>query len=254
MRSHHKVALSAFIATISTLATAHASPLAVDPNARLSLGLNVAYGSDGYHSKDSLKVMPHAFYDNNRWYIEGGEAGFYAYKSKTDHARLGFVYDGQSFDPKDSDYQALDKRKPSILAQVSYTKITPIGGFRLKVAHDALGNHNGTTISLSHISRFQHQKTTVYPSLGLTWYDGNYNDYYYGINTQESVRSGIAPHQVKASISPFVSLMANHALNHRFDVFVQGRAEWLSDKQKQSPITDDDIATTLRLGLGYKFD
>ncbi|WP_432480566.1 MipA/OmpV family protein [Moraxella sp. ZY200743] len=233
----------------------HAQSLPVNPDARLSLGLNVAYGKNAYQADDILVVSPHGFYDNNRWYIEGGEAGFYPYKDNKHHARIGLAYDGPSFNPKNSKgtLQGLDKRKASAQALISYMYVSPIGGFKAKVATDALSHHDGTVITLSHISRFEHDKFTIYPTVGVNWYDKNYNSYYYGVSSAESNRTGIDAYQPNSGFAPFASAMINYEMKDNITLFANQRIEWLASAQKNSPMTDDKITSTTRLGVSYRF-
>ena len=101
-----KFAASAlFLAFVSL--TAHAQSLPVDPDARLSLGVNVGYTASAYKADNTVGFAPQGFYDNHRWYIEGGELGFYPYKDSKHHARIGVGYDGRSFDPDDADDEIL---------------------------------------------------------------------------------------------------------------------------------------------------
>lgn len=235
--------------------TTYAQSLPVNPDARLSLGVNVAYNATAYKADNALTVSPHGFYDNNRWYIEGGEAGFYPYKDGKHHARIGVAYDGTSFDPKDADgsLQGLDKRKASAQALASYMYVSPVGGFKAKIATDALSRHDGTVVSLSHISRFTHNKLTIYPTVGVNWHDKNYNNYYYGVSDAESRRTGVSAYQADAGFSPFVSAMVNYDMNDDISLFANQRIEWLSSAQKDSPMVDGNIESTTRVGVSYRF-
>lgn len=234
---------------------AHAERLPVDTTAQLKLGLNLSHSNDAYKSDSALAVAPHGFYDNHRWYIEGGEAGYYPYKDNQHHARLGIAYDGTSFDPDDAhlDIKGLDERKASVMAHASYMYVSPIGGFKAKIATDALSRHDGTVVTLSHISRFKKDKFTIYPSFGVAWQDKHYNNYYYGVSAGESVRTGVSEYKAGDGISPFASVMVNYDMNDRISVFANQRIEWLSSAQKDSPMTDDKLASTTRLGVSYQF-
>lgn len=75
-----KFAASAFVLAFVSL-TAHAQSLPVDPDARLSLGVNVGYTASAYKADNTVGFAPQGFYDNNRWYIEGGELGFILIKT-----------------------------------------------------------------------------------------------------------------------------------------------------------------------------
>lgn len=247
----------ASLATICVLSLgqAHAERLPIDTDATLRLGLNVGYVADAYRTDNAISVLPQGFYDDNRWYIEGSEAGFYPYKDNKHHARIGVTYDGSSFDPDDADttLQGLDERKESILAHASYMYISPIGGLKAKVATDVLSRHQGTTVTLSHISRFTKDKFTIYPSFGAIWRDKNHTNYYYGVSTQESARTGISAYQADDSVSPFAAVMVNYDLNDKIDLFAHQRIEWLSSTQKDSPLVDGSLDSTTRVGINYKF-
>lgn len=228
--------------------------LPVDPNAKFELGLNVGYTADAYQADNTLSVLPHAFYDNNRLYFEGGEAGIYAYKDNKHHLRAGLAYDGRSFEPSDADslaLQHLDKRKASVVAQANYMYITPVGGIRAKLAKN-IGT-DGMAVSLAHISRFEHNKATIYPSFGITWHDKAYNRYYYGISESESAKSGLSSYAPDASVSPFASLTVMYDLTDKIGLMGNQRLEWLSNEQKNSPMVDGKLNSTTRIGLSYKF-
>lgn len=235
-----------FIVLLSIFTTAHADPL--------ELGLSVGYVADGTKADNGVSVLPYAFYDNERFYIEGGEAGVYAYKDKHHHARLGLGYDGRSFNPsdaKDIHLNQLNKRKSHVTAQASYMLITPVGGIRAKLAQN-LGN-DGMAVSLAHVSRFKVNKAILYPSAGITWHNKEYNRYHYGINEQEAQKSGLGIYTPNDSISPFVSLTALYDVNDKIGIMGNQRLEWLGDSQKASPLTDGKLYSTTRIGVHYKF-
>lgn len=237
-------------------AAAHAQSLPIDPDASLRLGVNATYNATAYHAKDPVSVMPQAFYDNHRWYIEGAEAGFYPYKDNKHHVRAGLTYDGRNFDPSDADtpeLSKLDKRKWSALAHASYMYITPYGGLKAKATTDVLDRHDGQTVSLSHLSRFNKDAWTVYPEFGATWHSKDYNQYYYGISDAEALRTNDSAYQADSGWSPFVTATVNYQVTPKVSAFFNQRVEWLSSTQKNSPMTDDKIDSKTRLGLNYHF-
>lgn len=255
MRSEGKTKMQKLIPlAILSLPSIALAQLPIDPNAKLQLGLNVGYTADAYQADNALSVLPHAFYDNNRLYFEGGEMGVYAYKDSTHHVRAGLAYDGRSFDPSNADtteLQKLDKRKASVVAQANYMYITPVGGIRAKLAKN-IGT-DGMTASLAHVSRFEYNKATIYPSFGITWHDKAYNRYYYGISESESVKSGLSSYAPDADISPFASLTVMYDLTDKVGLMGNQRLEWLSNEQKNSPMVDGKFNSTTRIGLSYKF-
>lgn len=247
------------IHALALLPLATVSPegrLAVNEDARLSVGVNVTHHSKAHANDDDFTIMPQAFYDNNRWYIEGAEAGYYPYKDNKNHLRVGVSYDGRDFDPSDAtqdSLKSLDKRDWSALAHASYMHITPYGGLKAKITTDALNRHNGQTITLSHLSKFTKDKVTIYPEFGVTWQSKKYNQYYYGVSAEESARSGVESYQADSGFVPFVTATASYQLNDHLSVFGNQRVEWLSSTQKNSPMTDGALDSKTRLGVNYKF-
>ncbi|MDO5652411.1 MAG: MipA/OmpV family protein [Moraxella sp.] len=251
MKIHHLLALTPLLPI-----SAMAGSLPIDNSARLSIGANVGYVASAYDTDNKVSILPQAFYDNNRLYLEGAEGGVYVYKDAQHQVRIGLTYDGRSFDPDDAKNDALkqlDERKTSVQAHASYMRITPIGGIKIKATTDISGRHDGSTLSLSHLSKFTHGKATLYPAFGLTWHSEDYNQYYYGVSVNEAQRSGIAAYQAKDGISPFVSATLNYDLTDKITLFGNQRVEWLSSSQKDSPMTDGSINSTTRLGLTYNF-
>lgn len=243
------------ISTAALAIGAHAKSLPINPDATFSAGLSVTHLSSAYDADAQITVLPQAFYDNNRVYIEGAEAGFYPYKDNHHHLRAGVSYDGRSFDPKDAqgNLSQLDERKSSALAHISYMYISPYGGLRAKATTDLLDKHGGQTLSLAHVSKFTKDAWTLYPTFGVTWRSQDYNNYYYGVSDAESARSGVAAYEAKSSWSPFVSATLNYQATPSVSVFLNQNFEWLSNTQKDSPMTNDDLESRTRIGFNYQF-
>lgn len=243
------------IACADSFLTPFDNALAKDQNAELKLGIGVSITRPAYHTdSNNVAVVPLAFYDNNVWYAEGAEAGVYPYKDAKNHVRLGLSYDGQNFDPKDSQVATdLDTRKSSVLAHASHLHITKFGGIRTKVATDLMGRHGGISASVAYVSRFNLTDTVIYPSFGVTWHSQKYNDYYYGVNGDESTRTGLGKYTADSGISPFVSLTADHSVSDTVALFGNMRIDWLSDSQKQSPLTSGDTKSSITVGAMYRF-
>lgn len=227
-----------------------------DPNARLKAGLNASFNNAEYNTSETMTVMPQFFYDNNRLYAEGSEAGVYGFKDNKNQLRFGLTYDGQSFDPEDSEdnhVKKLNERKWSALAGASYMHITPIGGIKLKVATDILDRHSGTVVTLAHLTKFNVNKWTIYPELGLKWNDESYNDYYYGVSQKESEKSGLPAYQAESSVNPYANLTGNYAFDDHLSGFISQHIGYLADTQHDSPMVDSRTDLVTRVGFNYQF-
>ena len=249
------------LASMLGTAFAHAASMPVDTNARFKLGLNASINHYAYDKDNDVTIMPQAFYDNNRLYIEGSEAGYYPYKDAQNEWRLTASYDSRSFDPDDASTAALkglDERKWSAMVGTSYMRITPYGGFKAQLETDALGRSDGTSAKVAHLSRFKamDDKITIYPELGLQWYNDKYNNYYFGVSEQESLRTGITgikAYKADSSVAPYVNVSASYAISPRWSAFISQHLEYLSDEQKDSPLVDNRVDSKTKIGFNYQF-
>lgn len=236
---------------------AHSQSLPVDKNETLTIGALATFGQSEYAVDDKTGIAPLFLYDNNRLYLEGTEAGFYAYKDHQHWLRGGLSYDTRHFDPDNATglLKGLDERKTSVNAHASYMYISPIGGFEFKVATDVLGRSNAQTFTVAHRSKFDvlDNTLTIYPKIGATWHSKDYNNYYYGVSAKESALVDIAPYTAKSSYSPFVSVSAKYKITQHLGLFGSQHVEWLSATQKDSPLTDDKLKSIARLGITYTF-
>lgn len=245
----------AFIVTALFATSAFAESLPIDRNARLKIGANASFNSYAYDMDNDVTIMPQAFYDNNRLYIEGAEAGAYVYKDAQNEWRVTLGYDSRSFDPDnaDSKYKGIEERKWSAMAGTSYMRITPYGGFKAQVETDVLNRHDGLAVKLSHLSKFKQNKWTVYPEFGVQWFDDKYNDYYYGVSQKESTKTGIKAYEADAGVSPFINVSASYAFNPKWSGFISQSAQWLSKEQKDSPLVDGNTTLKTKVGFNYQF-
>lgn len=238
--------------------TGFAQSLPIDANARLQIGANASFNQYAYDQDNAVTVLPQAFYDNNRWYIEGAEAGVYGYKDATNQWRGTLSYDSRSFSAKDANNPALrrlDDRDWSVMAGTSYMKITPYGGFKGQIETDVLGRSKGTSLKLAHLSKFKlmDNKVTLYPELGVHWYDDKYNNYYFGVSKAEANRTGLATYHADSGISPYLNLTASYAFNPQWSGFISQHVEYLSDEQKNSPLVDNRVDSKTKIGFNYQF-
>ncbi len=224
----------------------------------LNIGVLASAGSAAYAIDDKVGVVPFASYDSDYFYIEGIEAGFYAYKDDENWFRTGINYERRNFKPDDAvmdSLKGLDERKSSANLVLSYMRITPIGGFEIKAGTDMMDRSGGQTASIAHRSRFvfADDTLTVYPKFGVNWYSQDYNQYYFGVSEAESAKTGLDVYEAKSSYAPFVSISGQYKLTDHVGIFTHAKAEWLSSTQKDSPLTDDDMDIGVNAGLTYNF-
>ena len=228
-----------------------------DPDAVLSVGVNVMAVKSAYDLEESteIKVLPGVFYDNNRIYARGAQAGAYIINDGKNQLAAYAQLDGSEFEPDDAtgNLQGLDERKASAAAGLSYMRTTPVGGFRAQYATDILDNSGGNTARLSYIGKITKNKLTVYPSVGFEYHDADYNQYYYGVSDTESNRTGVKAYTANSSLNPYINISANYDFNKSFAGFFNQSLSYLPNEQYDSPMVDSRTDATTTLGLLYKF-
>lgn len=250
------LAVSAFLGTSTIANAALFKNLPTDKDAELSVGVNVLYAKTAYDTDGSeVRVLPGVFYDNNRFYARGAQAGAYLINDGTNQLSATVQLDGNSFDPDDANgaLAGLDERKLSASAGFSYQRLTPIGGFRAQIATDVLDRSGGNTARLTYLAKISKNKLTVYPSFGFEFHDDDYNNYYYGVSDEESARTGVAAYSSNNSLNPYVNVSANYDFNKRFAGFFNQSLSYLPNEQYDSPMVDSRTDSTTTLGLLYKF-
>ncbi|WP_435949381.1 MipA/OmpV family protein [Psychrobacter sp. DM8] len=253
--------LTALTATVLFGIGSHANAalfknLPADQDAELSVGVNVLYSKSAYDLDDEqVRVLPGVFYDNNKFYARGAQAGAYIVNDGTNQLAAYVQLAGSEFDPDDANgvLQGLDERKASAAAGLSYLRRTPVGGFRIQAATDVLDRSGGTTARLTYLARITKNKLTVYPSIGFEYHDDEYNEYYYGVSDQESADTGVAAYKSNSSLNPYINISANYDINERFAGFFNQSLSYLPNEQYDSPMVDSRTDATTTLGLLYKF-
>ena len=78
--------------------------LPTDKDAELSVGVNVMAVKSAYDLEDSteVRVLPGIFYDNNRIYARGAQAGAYLINDGVNQLSAYAQLAGNSFDPDDA--------------------------------------------------------------------------------------------------------------------------------------------------------
>lgn len=219
----------------------------------LSIGANYSVDFQPYKGKRTYQsTLPTAFFDNDKVYLEGDEAGVYLLNDDKNELRLNVAYDGNSYDPSGA-LSGLDRRKWSVMAGGSYMRITPYGGFKAQVGTDVLSRSKGTVATASYVAEIKKDKWSFYPELGLQWNDAKYNQYYYGVSDTESQRTGIGAYKPNSSINPFLGISTNYDFSKHWSAFGTLDVDFLSKEQTNSPMIARHTDINPSIGIKYKF-
>ena len=223
----------------------------------LTLGASVIYSQSPYKSgQDRYYPIPVINYDGDSFYLHSLQAGYYLWKDKQDQLSLTVLGSPQNFDTDDVDDRAmkqLDNRHMTMMAGVAYRHQADWGIVRTTLAGDVLDNSNGWLWDLTYLYRFNFGAFSLTPGIGALWNSSNQNDYYYGISSSESQRSGLKHYDPDDSWSPYLELTGNWKINDNWNASVSGRYMRLSSEIKDSPMVDNNSQVLLWSGISYTF-
>lgn len=221
--------------------------------AELSVGVNFSFDFQSYKGKQiETSVLPTAFYDGELFYAEGDQAGLNVYRDAQNKLRLYAYYDGTMYHPSGSLSQ-LDERKWSVLVGTSYMYTSNYGAFKFSAAQDILSRSRGAIANVSYLAAWETGPWTLYPEFGLQWNSSKYNQYYFGVSSDESKRSGVERYQLGSGVYPYASLAIDYELNKYWNIYTTYKVNFLSNDQYQSPMSKKHIEFEPGFGVNYTF-
>lgn len=244
------------ITIIPWVACAAENPPTSGTDTDFSIGVSGNLDLTPYKSKlHQYSVLPVINYDNDRWYIQGGEGGVYLLNDDSNELKIKAFYDSQQFSPKDMHgaLRQLHSRHATMMAGASYQRITPIGAIYTQLAADTLDHSNGLTGNLAWLYQYEYQGWTLVPEIGADWANAQQNRYYYGVSAHESRRSGVARYRPNQSMTPYASLIVDYAFTPHWDTYFSVRAERLAATVRNSPMVGRGYSGSLNLGINYNF-
>jgi len=185
----------------------------------LSLGLGGSLETSAYKMRyRDYSVLPLLNYDDDTWYLEGAEAGYYLINDDVNELKIKTYYDFTSYNSNlghGDAMRSLKDRHGSLMTGFSYQYTSAYGALHTQIAVDTLGRSKGLTGEVSYLNMFNFNALSLIPEIGGAWANAQQNRYYYGISQHESHRSGLRAYHPHGSLTPFVSLTINYALNNK---------------------------------------
>ena len=250
------------LASLTTAAvTGSAVVKAQDNNDRggWSLGAGGVTSLSAYRGVDSqTTAFPFVSYEGQRFFIRGPSVGYRLTPKQPVRLAVFISAAPAEFDPDDSDNQdmrQLDRRNFSALAGISANYDLPAGSLKARLATDITGRHDGQygEVSYEYPIVFRSIGVILVPSAGVEWHSSNFNDYYFGVSSQEAARTNFSEYEPGASTNPFVGLTVTWQFAPAGSVFVSSRYRNFGDEMADSPMLDDDSEISSLIGVTWKF-
>ena len=225
--------------------------------ADFSLGAVFAISTAPYKSYDKyIMVSPFATYDGQRFYVQGAGAGVHLLKNEVHKISAGVSYFGLHFDPDDTDNRAmknLNRRKSTMMADLTYSVITKVGVGKIKASRDVLGISDGYTVDACWQLPLIREKYTIMPSAGVLWSSREQADYYFGVSRGESWRSGLKRHTATSNFSPYLKLDAKYHFTDRWSAVASVHVNFLTGDVKDSPMVGKSATIGGAIGAQFTF-
>ncbi|BFG78038.1 hypothetical protein PTKU46_60710 [Paraburkholderia terrae] len=123
------------------------------------------------------------------------------------------------------------------------------------VSQDVAGKHEGTTASLDVLGKYSPLgKLTLTAGPGVTWGSAQYNQTFFGINAEDSARSGLPAYTPGSGVAAVrITAAANYLLNKHWSLGARVTASRLPGVVGNSPIVEKKTQTTYGAFANYVF-
>jgi outer membrane protein len=147
----------------------------------------------------------------------------------------------------------LAKRKFAIDA--GFQLNIPIGDFamiRAELMQDVSGVYKGENALIELLSQHQFGLLRLAATLGLQFKSADLVDYYYGINASDNVHQAFF-YKGRNSIEPYFKISLTYPISPKWNFVALGRWSKLGSGMTNSPVVEENTASTLYAGVSYAF-
>jgi len=256
--------ISMLLFTSSALAIDNEAPIKTEHKKSKypwSIGLSGIFTLNPYKdTKRSRLLFPFIGYRGERFTFSGP---YISYKIIKTHgfslAISGFLH-SDKFRPRDTSnlqMKQLNTRRYSFMTGIEAKyNLKRIGSLSARVARSIIGADGYTatgTIGTAVPIIFERSMIMIRPGLGLQWQSRKLINYYYGISSAESKRSGFNAYAPESAVIPFVSLSTMYIYKKRYSAMLTIKTRRLSDQMYNSPMVDKRFLTSIIVVLAYAF-
>jgi len=126
------------------------------------------------------------------------------------------------------------------------------GAATLRAFHDVSGTHGGYELSADVSRRWTAGRVSFSPSLGVAYKSARMNDYYWGVNADES-SPALPAYEAGGGFAFEGGLQANYYLSRQLRLAVSINYERLAREVAASPLAEDDYVLAYFSGLAWTF-
>lgn len=258
--AHPASALAMSIALFCAAPVWAAQPAGDEPSSSWGLGLGVASSKKAYTGFDRENTLLPILQFENKYvkvFGPGVEVKLPGLRLG-DTQKLNFGLVGElgfsGYEAKDSYiFTGMRERKDGVWAGAKMEWENNVANVTAAWKGDVSGHSKGQMLSLG-VERTWRvgERLMLTPRAIAMWHDSKYNDYYYGVRTDEA-RSGRASYLGKSGTNAELGLRSIYRFDRQHSVFMDVSVTSLSSAVKDSPLVDRSTENRIMLGYTYRF-
>ncbi|MCF6283377.1 MAG: MipA/OmpV family protein [Candidatus Polarisedimenticolaceae bacterium] len=221
----------------------------------LSIGLGPYFQTQPYEGATTLVTpTPVVFYDNRVVYVRWTRVGLYLAGGEN----WGYSITAQ---PRPYGYSASDSdgltgmaaRESGWEAGFALAGKNQHGFAEVMLLSDITARSNGSLARLELGKIVNAGRWTLVPSFMAIYFDGAFNDYYYGVTVDEETATRPA-YSAGQGLNYALQTFANYQLTSELSLQGNLRVDYLNKTISDSPIVDNDWMVSAMLSLAYSLD
>lgn len=246
-----------FIAPLASAADEFAMPSAA--KRPFTLGAGVVYRDkvyEDYSDSDKVQPIPLILYEGDVFFVRGSNLGWKLVSTNPWEVAVLGEFWGDGYDSDDADIlEGMDDRDPSFALGAHVIWRPEKFGLKLSAAADVVSASDGNQVRGEAFFANRVDSWFYRASAGAVWNDGDFIDYYYGVQSDEVDTSlGRTFYEGDSEYFYRAGLVVGYQRPQSPWLFVfGGRYDFMGDEVDDSPITSEDEMFTGFLGFGYTF-
>jgi len=210
---------------------------------------NLHIGTEGTQSL----ALPYAFFDYQRFFARIDEVGIKTFKMGYGYFEVIGKINLDTYKVKSPFNGTSINRSDPIPLGVGTFQETPIGGFFANAYHD-FGKSKGALYELLYFAELEtFKKIVIYPQVGIERQSSQYANYYYGINSGESVLTGYSAYTAPATNNLLAGIMIEIPVVDSWYFNIYGKRKWMGSGINNSPVMNRAFQDNIFMALAYRF-
>ena len=229
-----------------------------------SIGIGYGVTTPLYHNNKNDYILPIVDLEYDKFFMKGGSTyglslGYKILEEDNYVLSLyGMPFGG--YEVKNSDmktgYKGIDDRDTHLMGGIELTYYPGIYELETKIAaeYGEEGGHFNFTVSRPYQIL---SNLTIIPAISYVYYDANFVDYYFGIDSNEVGRPGgekiTSTFSAKEAHRIGIGVLGNYKINDAISLMGFTGVTKVSGEISNSPIVDNDIIYIFGTGVIYTF-